>query len=173
MTIQRITEENGKAVIDGWYTRAREMNPSDLGEFVRHLCEDYQHDYGTVVHACAAAAVAAAWSVSHGNSGGGITGFQAGAVFWSFYQRWMSEDGPARLMKFEKLLYPQYDDDHHSISSFTWKWLRETAKKKLADSPPLGPFAKRWADVAEGIVPPGWVVERERTSELPSEEREP
>lgn len=152
--------ENDKAIIDGWYKRARDIQPDEVGEFVRHLCEDYRHDYWTVVHACAAAAVASAWAVSHGNSGGGITGFQAGCVFWSFYQKWMSEDGPVRLLKFENLLYPQFDGQHQELPLETWEWLREKAKKLVVDRGNAHPdVLERWKSIAEGIVPPGWRLE--------------
>ena len=74
---QQITEEMG--IHKEWMKRARDMTMADLPEFLRELTEDYDHDYGTICHAIAAAAVAAAWSVER-TPQGGITGFQAGAI---------------------------------------------------------------------------------------------
>jgi hypothetical protein len=56
-----ITEKDG--VHKEWYEQAKKIQgPSELTTFVAHLLNDYIHDYGTICHACAAAAIAGAWT---------------------------------------------------------------------------------------------------------------
>ena len=50
---KKITEEDGTH--KAWMSRAKDMTLADLPEFLRELTEDYQHDYGTICHAIAAA----------------------------------------------------------------------------------------------------------------------
>lgn len=157
---QVITEE--MHVHDAWYEQARRMTVGDLPEFVRHLTQDYQHDYGTICHAVAAAAVAAAWSVDHSPTGG-ITGFQAGCIFWAFYEHWLHEKGPARLLKYGDMLYPQYWDEftNRTISASTWKWLQEQAEKLLrehGDKDADGAVLRHWRSIRDGDVPFGYSV---------------
>lgn len=85
---QKITEE--ERVHEEWYT-ARPKTTAELAEFVRHLVEDYEHDYGTICHAVAAAGLAAMRCVNTDSDQGGITGFQASCVLWSVIARWTGE----------------------------------------------------------------------------------
>src|SRR5690349_20327046 len=70
-----ITEESGEH--KQWYVDAHapEMTLETLPEFLRHLTEDYHHDYGTICHALAAGAIATAYAMDRSPQGG-ITGFQ-------------------------------------------------------------------------------------------------
>ena len=68
------------------------------------------HDYGTICVAIGHIAAAAARAADRMPSGG-ITGFQAGAVFWEFTRAWgVFGDGPKRVVTYADMLYPQYAD---------------------------------------------------------------
>ena len=54
---QQITEE--MKIHDGWYKEAKKQTVETLPEFVRHLTEDYSHDYGTICYAVEAGAIGA------------------------------------------------------------------------------------------------------------------
>jgi hypothetical protein len=157
MSKKQITEED--KVHEKWYEEARDMTPDKLPEFIRKLTEDYSHDYGTICHAVAAAAIGAAWSVDH-SPAGGITGFQAGCIMWSFIQKWMSKDGPMRLVDYSNMLYPQYNHAFEKkINKDTWEWLQKEAKKNLKASPQAHEnVVEHWQSIADGYVPFGYVV---------------
>jgi hypothetical protein len=180
---RRITEEDG--IQEEWYREAKGMTLHRLPEFLRKLDRDYDHDYGTICHALAAGAVAAATALDRG-SGGGITGFQAGAVFWEFYRHWMAEDGPAALVVYEHMLYPQYEYRFQkTIGKSIWEWIQEEAKKRLqaagdneatiktyvTEDGDLRSYESRfchpdvyahWQAIASGQVPFGYRVEETR-----------
>jgi hypothetical protein len=158
---QAITEAANQAEIKAWYEAARKLKVDEWPEFARHLLEDYGHDYGTICHALAAAAVGAAHAADHSPQGG-ITGFQASAVMWEFILHWQSvKDGtPMRLLDYTDLLYPQYRDKFTSITAATAKWAMEEAARKLAekdgDSFPLHPDVRAHLEaLARGEVPFG------------------
>lgn len=119
-----------------WLQKAESMEKNKLKAFINHLEEDYIHDYGTICHACAAAAIAGA-SAMNKSSQGGITGFQAGAVMWEFVRAW-NKAGNKTGMKFvdyDDFLYPQYADKHKkTIPMFVWKALQNEAKKLISQN---------------------------------------
>ena len=158
-----ITEEDG--VHPTWYETAKQQTLATLPDFLRHLAEDYQHDYGTIVHAMSAGAIAAASALDH-SPAGGITGFQAGAVMWGFIANWSGDykDKPLRLVNYEHLLYPQYADHFAlTISSETWQWAQEQARRLLAERPNDDLVSERvrahWQTIADGIPPFGLTVQ--------------
>lgn len=161
MEKQKITEEMG--VQKQWYEQARNETAQTLPEFIRHLTEDYEHDYGTICHACAAASIAAASAINHSGCGG-ITGFQAGAVMWEFIQHWMDFDGPLKLLKYENMLYPQYDYHFEkTISNDTWQWLMDQAHKKIESHDPIThpDVLSHWHSIADGKIPFGYTLSEE------------
>jgi hypothetical protein len=136
-------------------------NPGELSKFVGRLITDYTHDYGTICHAVAASAIAGANCMNHSPQGG-ITGFQAGAIFWEFYGAWMHEKGPARLQRMDDLLYPQMEHKFKTISPDTWKYVQEEAKKNLADKSEVGvhpDVAVHWQSIVAGKIPFGLQIE--------------
>jgi len=160
---RKIKEE--MKVHEEWYEEASNITPEELPAFIDKLTIEYEHDYGTICHACAAAAVAAAWAVNNSKQGG-ITGFQAGAVMWEFIKNWKTEyDGkPLRLINYEKLLYPAYDDNFNTISQETWEWLKNEAKRNLEnnDDPVHPDVEQRWKDIAiHEQIPAGLKVKGE------------
>jgi hypothetical protein len=157
--MSNITEAD-KGIIEQWYNDARNQRTDTVAEFITRLMNDYEHDYGTVCHALAACAIAAASSADKEEQGG-ITGFQAGAVMWQFIQKWMHEDGPMRLVKYDKMLYPQYEDDFDkTLSGHTWEWLQNKAGEKLQDPGGAHPaVAAHWQSIVDGTVPFSYRVE--------------
>ena len=160
-----ITEKD--KVHEQWYEEAKKVTPATIGEFVRHLTEDYVHDYGTICYAVAAAAVAAAHAVDHSPTGG-ITGFQAGAIMWEFIDKWGAMDkGPKRMVCYENMLYPQYEDKFDkTISKETWEYLQKKAKEHLAENGALRQLTssvvvQHWESIAKGIIPFGYRVASE------------
>ena len=154
-----ITEEDG--IHKKWYEEARDMTAEKLPEFVRKLTQDYGHDYGTICHAIAAAAIAAAWAVEKSPQGG-ITGFQAGCIMWSFARHWMSwpEDSHKRLLDYEHLIYPQYQEDFRVISADTWAWAQKKAEERLEESADSAhpEVVEHWRSIVAGKVPFGMEV---------------
>lgn len=161
---QLITEE--MKIHEDWYNEAKSMKMENLLPFLEKLTTEYGHDYGTICHAIAASAIAAATAVN-ATPAGGITGFQAGAVFWEFYRHWhaMNPDAPARLLRYENMLYPQYEHAFEKIiSAETWKWLQEEAQKNLEKEKEYvsNKVRTHWQSIVNGQVPFGYIVKEDR-----------
>lgn len=161
----RIAIKEEDHIHDEWYKQAKDMTVQDLPEFIRRLTEDYGHDYGTICHAIAAAALAAAHAINHGPMGG-ITGFQAGCIMWEFITKWMSyENQPMRLTRYDEMLYPQYAHNFNQISKETHDWLIKEAKKHIEahkdDLSSVHPeVLSHWNAVASGWIPFGYAEEQ-------------
>jgi hypothetical protein len=152
-----------KGTKENWYKRASDMTLRTLPGFLAELAE-HRHDYNSIVYAVAAAALAASHALDQ-SPNGDITGFQAGVVFWEFYGEWLHERGPARIVKFEDMLFPQYESRFQkTITSDTWKWIQEEAAKKLSEQngPIHGDVENHWRSIVAGCVPFGYVVSDER-----------
>ncbi|MBI2449674.1 hypothetical protein HYV49_05250 [Candidatus Pacearchaeota archaeon] len=158
-----ITEEMG--IHKEWYIQAKEQDMETLPEFMRHLSEDYDHDYGTICHAITASALAAATAFDRGPQGG-ITGFQAGCIMWEFILHWnalgVPNDSPLKLVQYYNMLYPQYENQFQkTISESTWKYLQEQAKKYIAESTEEKTDTevwKHWKSIVDGMIPFGYTV---------------
>lgn len=119
------------------------------------------HDYGTVCVAMGHIAAAAARAADR-MPNGGITGFQAGAVFWEFVRAWgVFNEGPKRMMLYSDMLYPQYDHKFaQTIDADTWQWLQEQAREKLENPIAAHPNVEaHWRSIVAGNVPFGYTVE--------------
>jgi|WetSurMetagenome_2_1015567.scaffolds.fasta_scaffold187732_2 hypothetical protein len=161
MSEKRIITEDDK-VQDEWYKEAKTITEETLPAFIHKLINDYVHDYGTICHAVAAAAIAGAYAIEHSPTGG-ITGFQSGAVMWEFVQEWLHERGkPLALVRYENMLYPQYQYKFEKIiSQETWEWLQERAKRELnntSNNTANPSVVSHWKDIVEGKVPFGYKV---------------
>lgn len=86
--VKEITEEMNLQV--EWYKQAKEQTVETLPKFIRHLTEDFCHDYGTIVHAMASAALATIWAMDKTDQGR-ITGSQANALQSIFIEKWSKE----------------------------------------------------------------------------------
>lgn len=153
-----IDEEKDRAIIDGWYVQAKACRTvKDAVAFALSL-DQYRHDYGSCCHAIAASAVAMANAVS---APLGITGFQAGAVFWEFYRHWMNEpETPKRMLDYGNMLYPQYEHSFRNINQNTMGWLQEKAAEQLAGMQPDDWRYEHLASIVAGNAPFGYGVER-------------
>lgn len=142
---------------------ARSCTTNTLAAFVRDTM-GAPHGYGSVVHAVALCAEAAAWAAnSDPGARGGLTGFQAGFVSMQFLRSWSSIDGPFRIVRYENMLYPQYGGDfrNREIDPHTWTWLQEQAAERLAGgdvAEASGAVVDHWRSIASGVVPFGYVV---------------
>lgn len=158
MARKQITEEDG--VHKEWYERSKDLKDlSDLNGFFNELLEDYEHDYGTICHAMAAAAVATV-RVMNKQPQGGITGFQASAVQWEIIKKLgafpLEEGEPARLCTGNDLLYPQSSYRWGTITPETRDWLKKKADEKLqeADHESVHPnVLAHWKKLSSGWEP--------------------
>lgn len=148
-----------------WFERAEKIKTIDeLVAFAKELFENYQHDYGTAVHAVTALALAGAW---FGANKEGITSFQAGLVMWHFVKQWNHKGNKCgmRLWDFDDMLYPQYSNRFDKyINAEAWERVQELAKENLARSNKELVHTEvwnHWEFIAEGNLPFGF-VKRER-----------
>lgn len=157
MNTKQITEKDGEQ--DKWYVEAKTMTADELPAFVNKLINEYRHDYGTICHAIAAAGIAAMWAVEHSDQGG-ITGFQAGCITWEILRNWQHIDGPAQIVEYRDMLFPQYDSKFKQISKETWTYLQEEATKSLASETLMNPRVREhMQSIVNGVVPFGMAVE--------------
>jgi hypothetical protein len=134
MTALSESSEQFKKVKSEWREKARNATIDTLPNFLRELSEDYSHDYGTICHAMAVAAVAGASALDNSKQGG-ISGFQAGAVMWEFIRSWNYTNNKVglRLVNYDDMLYPQYEQKYEkTISSAVWANLKKVAAEEIA-----------------------------------------
>ena len=159
----QIAEESG--IQNDWYAEAKKMKMEELPAFLRKLTEDYCHDYGTICHAVAAGAIAAAYAVNNSDAGG-ITGFQASCIMWEFVRHWSKENNNCglRLIDYDDMLYPQYDERFDkTITPSTWSAIQTEAKKCLAEDSGRAHsnVVAHWKSIADGVVPFGYSVKED------------
>jgi hypothetical protein len=128
--------EGFKAIKKEWQEKAKAATIETLPALLSELTEKYQHDYGTICHAVAIAAIAAAWAVDHSPTGG-ITGFQEGAIMWEFIREWncSSNKTGLRLVDYDNFLYPQYADKFQKVlGKDTWQAIQKEAQRKIEEA---------------------------------------
>lgn len=164
--MEAITEQN-KEIIDLWYKDAPKQTIETLPEFMRHVLNDYYHNYGTICKAIGACAIAAA-SAANKTPRGGITGFQADAVMWEFIRHWnrtRNKTGMC-LIDYDEMLYPQYEYRFaKTITKGLMENLTEEAKMLLAEheSNTVHPeVLAHWKKIAQRIPPFGYEVVDEK-----------
>ena len=150
---QQITEE--MKIQNEWYKEAKKQTVETLPEFVRHLTEDYSHDYGTICHAVAAAGIAAMYAVDNSPTGG-ITGFQAGCIMWKVIREWNFQNNKTglKILDYDNLLYPQYKASFISISSEIWESVKKEAQNKINQN---NDKVEKWK-----VAHDKWVVDMEK-----------
>ena len=154
----KITEEENYQ--KKWYKESKDQTLESLQSFVLSLVNDYDHDYGTIVHAMTAAAIATIDAMDKSEQGG-ITGFQASCITWKFINEWHGYNHPMKLLHFNKMLYPQYEYDFQkTIPKEAWLWLQKESRKNLNDKLHCSlDVADHWKNIANGKVPFGYTVE--------------
>lgn len=119
-----------------WAEKSKGVTLETLPAFLDELAGNYSHDYGTICHAMATAAIAAACALDR-TPQGGITGFQAGAIMWEFIRGWnyTSNKCGLAIVDYDNLLYPQYSDKFSkTISACTWENLQKIAAEKILEA---------------------------------------
>lgn len=147
-----------------WFEEAHNQTIETLPNFIDHIMNDYQHDYGTICHALSACALAAVWAANK-HEQGGITGFQAGFVLWDFIREWMYSDNRTalKIVDYDKMLFPQYADRFDkTISKKTFEGIQEAAKENLNrinNGEEAHPdVIKHWKSIVAGNVPFGYKI---------------
>lgn len=166
--VKVITEENNKADIEEWFQQAKKQTLETLPEFIRHLMADYHHDYGTIVHAMTACAIATVWACDRTDQGG-ITGFQAGFLMWGFIRHWSFENNKTglRILNYDDLLFPQYESKFDkTISPEVWECVQKQAREYLKGIDGKEPFTAdsvvaHWKSIVDGKVPFGFTVKED------------
>ena len=161
---QKINEE--MHIEKEWFAEAKKQRLMTLPDFINHVMNDYEHDYGTVCHAIAACALAATWAANNEDGArGGITGFQAGFVMWDFIRQFMYEDNKCglRIIDYDKMLYPQYEDFFGKhISPEVHDALMKRSEELLKEKDHVHPdVIKHWKAIATGHMPFGYVVAKD------------
>jgi len=159
-------DEESKEFIDikaAWFKQAKKIKKQEeLQTFTDHLLNDYNHDYGTIVHAVAAIALGAG---SMGASIAGISGFQASFVMWDFIKQWQYSQNKSglKILDYDDMLYPQYDRRFaNTISKYTWDQLQKEAKDNLLNREHAHPdVIAHWQSIINGEVPFGYKVKEE------------
>lgn len=134
-----------------------------LCKFLEHLMQDYEHDYGTIVHAMEAGMLAT-YHMMQASPQGGITGFQASCLGWVMVRKFMGRGaGPLRLVSAEDILYPQYEYRFNTIPSEWATWLKEEAAKRLKENEGQDnvhtEVLEHWKNLAAGELPFGITVQ--------------
>ena len=145
-----------------WFKQAQDQTLDTLSQFINHLMNDYQHDYGTICHALSAAALATIYAADK-TPQGGITGFQASFIMWDFIRQWMypSNKCGLKLVNYDDMLYPQYQYNFEkTISTSAWNKLQQEAKNLLDsyNNDAVNEVVTHWQSIADGRVPFGYTV---------------
>ncbi len=136
------------------------------------------HDYGTICHAMSTA-IHKAMDIcnDHPGAGGGITGFQAQFIMWRVIQDTfhVHSNTGLRMLDYDWLLSPQYENRFTTIPSNVWASVVEEAKKRIEKCESGEDFLAASVrdhirNVSLGMVPFGLKIEKvEETDELPDE----
>lgn len=147
-----------------WMLDAENQTLETLPEFINHLMNDYEHDYGTIAKATAAAMIATFY-VCDQSEQGGFTGFQASFIPGFMINKFWGESKVGRkVIDFDDMLYPQYADRFEkTISPKIWKNLQKAAKKKMKE--PVEWFHPdvrlHIFKIAAGEIPFGYKIKKE------------
>lgn len=165
-----VSEESG--IHNEWYQLAEKQTPETLPAFVSDLVNKYEHDFGTIIHATAAAALGAAHAVNNSETGN-VDSFQGGAVFIEFTRNWLKLHAPFRLMNYEDFLYPQHEHRHKKrIPAEVWEWLQKEAKNQLDNRCAYleARYELHWRSIIDGKVPFGYKVAKRKMPKLDEKE---
>lgn len=155
---QAITEEMN--LHKEWYELAKKQTIESLSPFVSGLVNNYEHDFGTIIHAVAASALAAAHAV-HNSEQGNIDSFQGGAVLTEFIRTWLNLKAPFKLVNYEDFLYPQHERRFKKLlPPSIWAWIKAEAKHQLDNKCAYteARYELHWRSIVDGKVPFGYKV---------------
>jgi hypothetical protein len=123
-------------ILEGWKKEASKVTIDTLADFLKSVTGDYAHDYGTICHAVAVSAVAAAKAVDKSDQGG-ITGFQAGAIMWEFVRQWNYSGNKTglKLIDYDNFLYPQYEEKFQkTLTPSVWAGIQNEASSRVVEA---------------------------------------
>lgn len=156
-----ITEEEGIHV--QWYEDARKVTRDTLPKFISHLMDDYNHDYGTYVHAVTACALATTWAC-----GTELSGFQASVVNILYPRNYWYSDVKTgiSIRNWDDMLYPSSESKFDKVmSKRIFEALQDEARLRLIEynnsenKPMYSPkVIEHWQYIAGGIPPFGYEV---------------
>lgn len=151
-----------------WFKEATKQTVETLPAFINHLMGDYEHDYGTVVHAISACAIAAAWAADS-TPEGGITGFQAGFVMWDFISQWSKPNNKCglKLVDYDDFIYPQCAYKYEkTLRANVWESIKKEAQSRLDEVIKGYPnehahpdVIAHWKSIVDGKIPFGYSLE--------------
>lgn len=152
-----ISEEDN--IQDAWYQEAWDVTPESLPKFIKHIMNDYNHDYGTYCHALTACAIATVNAY-----GDQLSGFQASCIAILFPRHFFYTNTKTgiSLRNWDDMLYPQYETKFDKvIGSNMWDLIQKSAKeflesKEYKDAHPE--VIKHWQSIADGNPPFGYRV---------------
>lgn len=128
---KRSITEKDKSIINEWYYLAETADIDSLQMLIKHIMNDYNHDYGSYIHAVAACSIATAWAC-----GKELTGFQASCVGLEFLMHWTYDyiKSGISIINWDNMLYPQYENAFDKvIPKNIWKNLQKEAQFRVAD----------------------------------------
>jgi hypothetical protein len=154
-----VSEEN-RDIIDSWYKRASEVTPETFGELINELLHDYDLDYGAKIHAAAACTIA---MFNACDDIFGFSGFQSSASIMQVLYKlnYPCNKTGIRVLNYDDMLYPQYEDKFRSISRDTWKLLRKRAGELVDENDKWTTDPSvfhHWSAISLGIVPFGYYI---------------
>lgn len=149
-----------------WFADAKKQTLETLPAFMNHVLNDYCHDYGTIVHAISACALAVARAADKSEQGS-ITWFQASCVMWDFISQWSYSSNKCglRIVDYDNMLYPQYEFkfSNKEISQSVWKSLQKQAEELLKAEKAYAheKVIEHWQSIIGGNVPFGYKVKND------------
>ena len=158
------TEAQLAELREAWIKRAKELRTiEEFGRFLEAMIA-FEHSYNTAVYA-AAALMIGVLRVFDRSPQGGLSGFQAGAVFWELAPHLLSVGKCGlKLVDWELLLYPQYAKHFEkTINNKAWGAVKKRAKEilKTSRSSMHEDVRKHMESIVEGELPFGFTVEKE------------
>jgi hypothetical protein len=80
-------------------------------------------------------------------------------VTWDFLEHWGHIKAPAAIVRYEDMLFPQYEETFTSIDKDTWKHLRKKVRANLRSGELAAEsVVEHWRSIADGNVPFGLSV---------------
>lgn len=139
-----------------WLEEAKEQTHETLPEFIDHLMNDYEHDYGTCIKAVSAAMLGTFWAF---NRQEGFTGFQTSLIPWLLMSEfWGNSEVGRRVIDYDDMLYPQYQNRYEkTITRDQFSKLQKKASERLAAGTPMHPDVKKHMEsIVAGTIPFGY-----------------
>jgi hypothetical protein len=131
--IDESTEEFKKIKKD-WEKEATEQTLDTIPEFINKLMNNYEHDYGTIIHATWAAMSGTFYACDNSEQGG-FSGFQAGFLGWKAVRKFLYDDEVGmKLLGYKDLIYPQQEYVFTTIPKSIFEKAQEVAKKEIEEN---------------------------------------